>query len=924
MAEAKTTIEPGAILDHLIADDLSKYLLDSDSAKELINFLHAETDIPKYYLTPAFKIITPLLIKASRKTAKWSGGVLVARGSKLLSKLPYYDRLAGSLVNLKELLKNKASDKQLLDDILRGKRPVRDYRAGKQLSNELSFQLKTLESVQGVEKAVADEFAKFAGALNPQPHLEIELLEETEQSRLHYRAQRSPFVGRESELRKLREFTDSDKLFEWWIITGAGGHGKSRLALELCQRVAGWRVGFLNPGKAKTEWHTWQPDSPTLMIVDYASGRAEDLRTMIHALKTRSVAPDWPVRLLLLERETEGQWWKDLIPSTTEGAQVEQAKYNVPLALTAMDDEHIWDLISHILEKLGADPGGRKEDILAALDKIDSDRRPLYATMAAEAAALGEQIRSWDKTKLLDYILNREITEFWEKGGVTEYDKNLVAFATMVGGLPEEKLAELPDELELPTLKAGKRQYNPERLRAVYGRDIEGIIPKLEPDPLGEYFVLERLSPTNIVKQKKVQSLSSTAWYVNPSNHRLFLTLAIQDFTDHLALSAFTAPVYFDNRARAQWSGFITNVSALAERIKIPEFFESYFEFQRDLSERFSDESVLRYLYAKTSFNRITKYGLDGQIDHAQSLYDELVTLSVRNASEPELRKEQATAALNLVVYYLMSGELNRAQSVCDGLIALSVRYSGEPTLREERAKADFNLIQWCSKAGKLDHALPVYDRLVALSEKYTSETAIRELRAQAAFHLVNGYSLAGKLDHAQSRYDELATLSERFTEELALREERAGAAFNLMNDYSKAGKLENAESLYNELVEFSEKYAWEPAIRVILVNATVNLMYNLRDGGRLDRLKSMYQVLVDLSQRYPEDEVVREQYGRGAIVLMRFCILAKRDTEAMSFAYDLERLIEGLPADSVTRTLYKEISRSISVAIDNISTEKS
>ncbi|MCH7878305.1 MAG: hypothetical protein IH914_03200, partial [candidate division Zixibacteria bacterium] len=197
MAEAKTTIGPGAILDHLIADDLSKYLLDSDSAKELINFLHAETDIPKYYLTPAFKIITPLLIKAARKTAKWSGGVLVARGSKLLSKLPYYDRLADSLINLKTLLANKASDKQLLDDILSGKRPARDYREGEQLSNELSLQLRTLSSVEGMEQAVADKFTKFADALNPQPHLEIELLEETEQTRLHYRAQRSPFVGRE-------------------------------------------------------------------------------------------------------------------------------------------------------------------------------------------------------------------------------------------------------------------------------------------------------------------------------------------------------------------------------------------------------------------------------------------------------------------------------------------------------------------------------------------------------------------------------------------------------------------------------------------------------------------------------------------------------------------------------------------------------
>ena len=56
-----------------------------------------------------------------------------------------------------------------------------------------------------------------------------------------------PFYGRQEELAALRRFLDDPRDVLWWIVTGAGGSGKTRLALELCLRAHadGWRGGFL-------------------------------------------------------------------------------------------------------------------------------------------------------------------------------------------------------------------------------------------------------------------------------------------------------------------------------------------------------------------------------------------------------------------------------------------------------------------------------------------------------------------------------------------------------------------------------------------------------------------------------------------------------------------------------------------------------
>jgi hypothetical protein len=158
----------------------------------------------------------------------------------------------------------------------------------------------------GGEFAVATIPAtRYPTGLKSNPPLQVIPIPTSENYRFHFRAQRVPFLGRDDEFQRLQEFLESTYPLTWWIVTGSGGLGKSRLALELCKRYASsWHTGFLllNHG-FESYWHEWQPKQPTLIIVDYIISRVEDIHNILVMLLSRTIPLNWPVRLLLLERE---------------------------------------------------------------------------------------------------------------------------------------------------------------------------------------------------------------------------------------------------------------------------------------------------------------------------------------------------------------------------------------------------------------------------------------------------------------------------------------------------------------------------------------------------------------------------------------------------------------------------------------------
>ncbi|MEQ1741640.1 MAG: toll/interleukin-1 receptor domain-containing protein [Candidatus Nitrotoga sp.] len=141
------------------------------------------------------------------------------------------------------------------------------------------------------------------------------------------------FFGREEELTRLHSWIERDGLLLTRLVVGHGGAGKTRLAREICLRVAasGWATGFVGTDATLAD-EVYSGATPTLIVLDYAETRPQILRLLIGRLR---VSPAAKVRLLLLAR-SDGDWWTSLLLESPELESI--LTTSPPLILRALSD----------------------------------------------------------------------------------------------------------------------------------------------------------------------------------------------------------------------------------------------------------------------------------------------------------------------------------------------------------------------------------------------------------------------------------------------------------------------------------------------------------------------------------------------------------------------------------------------------------
>jgi tetratricopeptide (TPR) repeat protein len=448
------------------------------------------------------------------------------------------------------------------------------------------------------------------------------------------------FVGRSQELSELRTFVDSRQNsneidFAWWLWTAPGGQGKTRLGAQLCLELQreGWRCGFLPTTDDFDGWHDCVVDQPTLIVIDHVARRAERVRKAICALSRLQHSIRAPLRVLLLERPFNlgDSWVKEFVPEASPEDLADLFEYayfpsgNVPYGdlaamtrqLEPLDSVALWRIVTAIMEQRKA-PLPDHESTLRLLEKIDPLLRPLFVIFAVDAiAAKGlEGVRKWNRNDLVTFIMRREF-ELWRRTllgnrvdegtrACFEQHINLVIFATIVS----RERGDVCERLRSHGVEVPQRLL-PDWLRVMTGYSVEtnidGASP-VEPDLVGELFVLERLAgefgiDSNIeVPRTQTQRLMDVAFALRPYQTIDFIKRSIDDFPDHPSIEYFPE-IQIPEGEQAHYALYVDYsvhlshvASILAREQKIDLAEECYTQLVKQ-SRRFASEEVLHHDY---------------------------------------------------------------------------------------------------------------------------------------------------------------------------------------------------------------------------------------------------------------------------------------------------------------------------------------
>jgi hypothetical protein len=528
--------------------------------------------------------------------------------------------------------------------------------------------------------------AADAAPIHDQPLLKTHQFNQTqrdrERNRFVYWNMETPFVGREAESKAINVFlADSNRRFSFMLLTGPGGMGKSRLTLEiiLAQRTGWWHAGFLGDLKTPEYWKLWQPQRPTLIVVDYAARQAEQVGEMLSGLAERE-APHLlrqPVRMILIERHGKDPRLENIF-ETSRLLRGDTFRMQ-DVALPPIND--IWPLFEHVLRRPGSVIAPERVDkatTLDAFDKIDSDRRPLFAFLVADALARGRDIRGWDRDALLDDVIKRDRHKFWLSaaksvgmGDQIDKEERVLALATLANGLfTKSSLAKVDGEV-LPHWDADR---HPVIFRAMSGESTDDFIAPLQPDLVGEFFVLQLLERKGAARTSDgrtfLEVLVSRSWEIDPASTPQFIIQCMQDLPELPGV--------------------------------------------RQLFDVIPDDPIGRRNWPKLAFRMISTLAAT-RITDALEIYDKAKSVAAAYPSEIDFRIGQAYASIPLMEYFFEDvSTCGRAFEIFDELMALvavaptkeEITYKFETAVRlllragngatRKRALERYELLRYC------------------------------------------------------------------------------------------------------------------------------------------------------------------------------------------------------------------------------------
>jgi hypothetical protein len=314
-----------------------------------------------------------------------------------------------------------------------------------------------------------------------------------------------PFYGRIEELETLSTWLNDSAPVGVMLVTGRGGAGKTRLAIETCllARTQGFHAGFHSfSTTVSSHARLFQSHrEPVLVVIDYAEAQRLDLSGLVQAMIIAGQDGHPALRLLLLARGA-GDWWTELQTTHSEVNELllSRATKRLRLGSVAKDDIETTTTYQQAL-KAFADVLNSSHDITDDKPMIEPGREILVTHAQALLKVLGEGETANDEPQVFEFLLNRE-RRFWNRQLVARgvdttflpvFEK-IVAGVTLQQGLSDiEHLDRLVVRIrDTHRLDAGTATNLRSVMIDTYGNG-SGVDP-LQPDPLGEHLLTHHLT----------------------------------------------------------------------------------------------------------------------------------------------------------------------------------------------------------------------------------------------------------------------------------------------------------------------------------------------------------------------------------------------------------------------------------------------
>ncbi len=326
-------------------------------------------------------------------------------------------------------------------------------------------------------------------------------------NRFSYRNPMIGFYGRTSELKQLHAFLRDPRPVVVWTITGQGGCGKSRLALQFAKECRSEMGVVWLDQKELNRWQNVQhfeitdsiPNRTVLFICDYASEKLPQLDAMIAQLRQ---IQGCRFRFLLLEH---AQNWQSSLKTSQyrEAGECLHRDETIHLSDCPLEQDAcrniIGDFAAAYYDRTLTDAEAnaiieRTQNLTVNGTKRQKEIRCLFMLLIADAYCDSEEMNHWDADSLVKEYIERTkkmVREHYSDEIIT-HAYRLLALATAAGELDLSKTAypqPIRDEIkELKRLLGSSRSKLENLISMITDSDAKGsVMEPLYPDIVGEY-----------------------------------------------------------------------------------------------------------------------------------------------------------------------------------------------------------------------------------------------------------------------------------------------------------------------------------------------------------------------------------------------------------------------------------------------------